>query len=197
MKALLFSGGLDSTALAFSLKPNWALTIDYGQRAAKGELRAARQIAQHLGIAYDTISAPLGNLGSGDLAMRPSIQGAPASDWWPCRNQLLLTLAVPWALEREVRTLVLGLIASNRLHGDGSAAFVDAMNRALEVQGIAIGIEAPALDLSKAELLRRACVPLEVIAMAHSCQTGEFACGYCRACNAHRAAMEDLGFLSF
>jgi 7-cyano-7-deazaguanine synthase len=115
----------------------------------------------------------------------------------PCRNQLLLTLAAPWALERGIDTLILGIIASNHLHGDGSAEFVNAMNALFNVQGIAITVEAPAVGLSKAELLRRSGVPLEIVAMGHSCQTGEYACGYCRACNAHRAVVEELGWPSF
>ena len=35
MRALLLSGGMDSIALAFWKRPEIAITIDYGQRAAE------------------------------------------------------------------------------------------------------------------------------------------------------------------
>jgi len=35
MKAILLSGGLDSIALAYWLRPQIAVTIDYGQRPAR------------------------------------------------------------------------------------------------------------------------------------------------------------------
>jgi 7-cyano-7-deazaguanine synthase len=38
---LLLSGGMDSVALAYWLRPDVAFTIDYGQLSAEGELRSA------------------------------------------------------------------------------------------------------------------------------------------------------------
>lgn len=195
MSGLLLSGGLDSTALAFWLRPARCLTIDYGQRAAKGEIRAATQICEYLGIAHETLAVPLRSLGAGDMASseKHAQAAGKTSDWWPCRNQQLITLAVAWALKHKIDQILIGSVADDRSHGDASPAFIDLMNRLLEVQGIEVRILAPALELSKADLIRQADVPVELLGLAHSCHTGEFACGYCRACNAHMAVMGELG----
>lgn len=41
MRALLLSGGLDSTAIAAWQRPDVCVTVDYGQRPARGELAAS------------------------------------------------------------------------------------------------------------------------------------------------------------
>ncbi|HMN26199.1 MAG TPA: 7-cyano-7-deazaguanine synthase, partial [Ignavibacteriaceae bacterium] len=58
-KLLLFSGGLDSTALLFLLKPDKALLIDYGQKAFEGELRAAQQLSNIAKVSFDILEAKI------------------------------------------------------------------------------------------------------------------------------------------
>jgi 7-cyano-7-deazaguanine synthase len=197
MRALLFSGGLDSTAIAFWLKPEWAITFDYGQRGALGELRAARQISHRLSIKHVELAIPLDQIGTGDLSRHAPLSTAPTSDWWPCRNQQLLSLAAPWALKQRVSQLIIGCLTTDQTHGDASPDFIATMNALFAIQRIAIRVEAPAIGFTKVELMKHAKVPRDILTMAHSCHTGEFACGSCRACNAHRSAMEELGFGSF
>src|SRR6188472_2330237 len=59
---LLLSGGLDSTVAAYLARrdanPVLALTVDYGQKAARRELAAAYRIALALGVPYRTIFLP-------------------------------------------------------------------------------------------------------------------------------------------
>lgn len=43
--ALLLSGGMDSVSIAWWLRPDVALTIDYGQKPAEAEIDAAGQVA--------------------------------------------------------------------------------------------------------------------------------------------------------
>lgn len=43
MKALLLSGGMDSISVAFWKRPEIAISIDYGQRAAEAEITAANR----------------------------------------------------------------------------------------------------------------------------------------------------------
>lgn len=39
--ALLLSGGMDSISIAWWKRPDIAITLDYGQRAAEAEIKAA------------------------------------------------------------------------------------------------------------------------------------------------------------
>ena len=70
MKLLLFSGGIDLSALAAWKRPNIALTIDYGQRPAMGEIAAAAAIASELKICHEVVSIDLSSSGAGPLAAR-------------------------------------------------------------------------------------------------------------------------------
>ncbi len=65
MHFLLFSGGIDSTALAAWLRPNVLVTVDYGQRVADAEVRAATEIATRLGLRHELIRVDAGALGVG------------------------------------------------------------------------------------------------------------------------------------
>ncbi|MDZ7654290.1 MAG: 7-cyano-7-deazaguanine synthase [Burkholderiaceae bacterium] len=118
-RALLLSGGLDSLAIAHWLRPELAVTIDYGQLAAAAEIVAATQICRTLGIDHHVVSVDCRALGSGDMAGRRPVALAPASEWWPYRNQLLITLAAMWAIPRGVGQLLIGTVASDGSHADG------------------------------------------------------------------------------
>jgi 7-cyano-7-deazaguanine synthase len=89
---LLFSGGIDSAAIAYWKRPDLLLHIDYGHITATGELRAARTIAKRVAIPLKELRTDCSAIGYGDLAGGRSAPSAPASSWWPFRNQLLATL---------------------------------------------------------------------------------------------------------
>ena len=91
--ALLLSGGMDSIAIAWWRRPELAITVDYGQRPALAELRAAASAAEAMGIEHLTVKADLSALGSGDMAGAEPLSLAPVTEWWPFRNQMLVTLA--------------------------------------------------------------------------------------------------------
>ena len=82
-RALLFSGGMDSIALAWAMRPELAITIDYGQRAAQGEIRAASAVCESLGLRQRVVQVDCSALGSGDMAGTEPSAFAPVSEWWP------------------------------------------------------------------------------------------------------------------
>jgi len=43
---LLLSGGIDSVAIAAWKRPEICLTIDYGQRSARAEIRSSMQVCK-------------------------------------------------------------------------------------------------------------------------------------------------------
>ena len=84
---------MDSIALAWWKRPEVAITIDYGQLPARAEVAAATAVARRLGMEHHVVSIDCRSLGSGDMAGRSASDHAPASDWWPYRNQMLATFA--------------------------------------------------------------------------------------------------------
>ena len=184
---LLLSGGLDSIAVAYWLRPRIAITIDYGQLPAKAERRSASAVAHALNIEHHNITANLRWLGSGDMAgSEPSVD-VPVSEWWPFRNQFLLTIGGMVAVKNEVDSVTLGSVATDAKHIDGSPAFIKQINDLVSMQESNIRVEAPAHALTSVELIRASGVPSDLLSYAHSCHKSNWACGVCNGCDKHYA----------
>jgi 7-cyano-7-deazaguanine synthase len=192
--ALLLSGGMDSIAIAFWRRPDLAITIDYGQIPAAAELRAANAVCADLEIVHQIIKTDLRSLGSGDMAGTAALEVASVSEWWPFRNQMLVTLAAMKGVTLGVNHLLIGTLRTDNAHRDGTAQFIQSMSSVLEYQEGAVTLDAPAINMSSAELIRSSGIPLEVLAWAHSCHMAEEACGQCRGCRKHYETMTELGF---
>lgn len=193
-RAVLLSGGMDSIALAYWKRPTFAFTIDYGQVCAAAEIRAAQVVTGTLGIQHEVIRADCAHLGSGDLAGTPASAHAPVPEWWPFRNQLLVTFAAMRAVAVGVNELLIGTLVTDCVHHDGTPEFVDLMGRLTSMQEGNVRVTAPAIHMSAIELSRASGVPIEILAWAHSCHRADYACGDCRGCNKHRETMSALGF---
>lgn len=191
-RLLLFSGGIESIALAFMERPELLLFVDYGQAPARGERRAARTAAGSLGIEFFEVKVDCLSIGSGDLAGAPASGLATTSDWWPFRNQLLVTVAATFAVGQNVNEILIGTVVGDEIFKDGSSEFVSQMSALLAVQEGGLGLEAPAIEWTTSELIRRSCVPLSLLAWAHSCHVNEWGCGFCRGCQKRRVVLEVL-----
>ncbi|HEV8239224.1 MAG TPA: 7-cyano-7-deazaguanine synthase [Thermoanaerobaculia bacterium] len=194
MSILLLSGGYDSTAIAWRERPNLALTFDYGQTPAAGEIRASRAICSELGIAHEIIAADLRPLGSGDLAGRSALDISPSPEWWPYRNQMLLTFAAMRALQLGERRLIIGTVSTDAFHGDGQQHFFATFNDLLLCQEGDLRVETPAIELTTQALIRDTGTPRRLLAWCHSCHVAEWACGQCRGCLKALAVRQDLGY---
>lgn len=194
MNALLLSGGIDSIAVAYWKRPEVAVTVDYGQVSAAAELAASAQVARELRIEHITVAIDCSVLGSGDMAGARASRLAPVPEWWPFRNQLLVSFAAALMIERAPCTLNIGTVASDAAHADGGPSFVDALSRLLLLQEGGIDLVAPAIEMTSPELVRRANVPIEILAWAHSCHVSRHACGRCRGCVKHYNTMSAVGF---
>lgn len=192
MRSLLLSGGMDSIAVAFWKRPEVAFTIDYGQRAAEAEMRAAAQVAKELDIRHEIVEIDCRPIGSGDMAESAALDVAPVPEWWPFRNQLLVTFAAARGLSLGVTEIMTGSVASDGSHADGRAGFYDAIDAVVSFQEGGIRITAPALEMTTAELVRVSEVPHEILAWAHSCHTGNLACGHCRGCLKHYQVAKEV-----
>ena len=125
MRALLFSGGIESTCLAVMTKPDLAITIDYGQVCAPGEIRAAKHIASLLGMSHRVIEVPLGHLGSGEMTGVLSNDENSVPEHWSFRNQMLLTLAAMALANCDLKELIIGTVVTDCVHNDGTPNFLE------------------------------------------------------------------------
>jgi 7-cyano-7-deazaguanine synthase len=192
--AILLSGGMDSISLAHWKRPDIAFTIDYGQLSAAGEIQAARVVSRNLGIPHELISVNCRELGSGDLAGKPHLETAPSSEWWPFRNQLLLTLAGTRAISLGINSLIFGSVKTDSFHKDGSAEFFEKISDVFFLQEGNLLVSAPAINLSTTELVKVSGIPRSLLAWAHSCHISQYACGHCGGCAKYYSVMKELGY---
>lgn len=191
--ALLLSGGIDSAALAAWKRPSLAITIDYGQAAALAEIRASKEICAALNLPQEIVRVDCSALGSGELAGQSPSMFAPSPEWWPFRNQLLITLAAMKCIGLGIDTILVGAVSSDSRHADGSQDFFDLVDRLVAIQEGKMRVTAPAASMSSSELVAVSKIPVTVLSWAHSCHRGNVACGACRGCEKHRDVMRDLG----
>lgn len=194
MIGLLLSGGMDSVSIAWWKRPDIAITVDYGQRPAEAEIAAAGAVCEALAIPHKVVRADCSSLGSGDMAGRPPLDISPVPEWWPFRNQLILTLAGIASVTIGVTHLMIGTVASDSVHCDGKAKFVEAMSGVMSLQESGITVSAPAIELTAIELVKTSGVRREVLGWAHSCHVANYACGQCRGCVKHYETWEALGW---
>jgi 7-cyano-7-deazaguanine synthase len=209
---VLVSGGLDSaTVLAIAHERGHrchALSFDYGQRH-RIELEAARRVASALGaVEHRVLAMPIGALGHSALT-DPSIavpeqpsEEIPAT-YVPARNTIFLACALGFAEVIDAQDIFIGVNAVDYSgYPDCRPAFIRAFeytaNLATKaaVEGRLIRIEAPLIDLSKAEIIRCGIALGVDYAMTLSCyqpdETGR-ACGRCDSCRLRRAGFEEAG----
>lgn len=203
---LLLSGGHDSIALAAWLQPAACLTIDYGQRPVAGEMRAAQATANALGLEWHKFRVDLTPVGSGLLHDDGSgedadafeggkpIEGAPSPEWWPYRNQLLVSLAAAWALPRGFDELIVGSVAPDGdRHKDGTAGFYERLNELVSYQEGGIRVTAPAVGMSTVDLIKISGVTDAALGFAHSCHVAAYPCGMCPGCRKHEDVIAASG----
>lgn len=185
---------MDSTAIAAWRRPDVAITVDYGQRPAEGEIRAACAVAAALGIEHHIITADLSALGSGDLAGSAALAIATIPEWWPFRNQLLITLSAMKCVALGIGELMIGALKTDSAHADGRPEFIAALDVLLSLQEGGLRLRAPAIGLTAAELVRASGITPDLLRWAHSCHVSDYACGMCRGCRKHYETWEELGF---
>jgi 7-cyano-7-deazaguanine synthase len=209
---VLLSGGLDSaTVLAIARHDGWecrALSIDYGQRH-RAELDAAARVARSLGAAEHRV-VPIdlrvfGGSALTDRAIDVPSQASPGIPvtYVPARNTIFLALALAYA---EVTASDAIFIGVNAVDYSGYpdcrpqflAAFGALANLATKraVEGAAITIGAPIVDMTKADIVRRGLALGVDYSLTVSCYNADGAgraCGRCDACRFRRQGFAEAG----
>jgi 7-cyano-7-deazaguanine synthase len=210
---VLLSGGLDSaTVLAIARSRGfecYALSVHYGQRH-NAELAAARHVAAALGARDHRIMgvdlAGIGGSALTDTAVavpeRPSA-GIPVT-YVPARNTLLLSLALGWAEVLGAADIFVGVNAVDYSgYPDCRPEFIaefECLARLATkagVEGVPFKIQAPLIELSKADIIRKGSEFGVDFAMTVSCyqaaQDGA-ACSKCDSCRLRAAGFAAAGF---
>jgi 7-cyano-7-deazaguanine synthase len=211
---LLLSGGLDSYTAGAIAKADgyelYALTIRYGQVHAR-EIEAARQVALALGVVgHLELDVPLSKIGGSALVGDGAIPkdraigavGIP-STYVPARNTVFLALAMAWAEVVAAEALVIGV---NALDYSGYPDCRPEYLRAFEqlaalatkagVEGRALTIRSPLLQLSKADIIRRGLALGLDYGITLSCYDPDRAgrpCGHCDSCLLRARGFEQAG----
>jgi 7-cyano-7-deazaguanine synthase len=213
---ILLSGGLDSAAnLALcSLRdqPVLALTVDYGQRAARQEFGAASRLAAHFGVPHQTLDLRwLGGLGGSSLTDSKQsvpelersqldtlqvIQETARSVWVPNRNGVLIQAAAAYSEVIGAARVVVGF---NREEGttfpDNTQAFLDASSHALSYStragSVSVHCYTTALDKREIVATLRGLERPFPFELLWSCyHGGDRPCGRCESCQRLKRALE-------
>ena len=209
---VLLSGGMDSaTTLAMAKKDGfecYALSFRYGQRHS-AELNAAKYLAKRLKAKMLRIVnmdlAGIGNSALTDTSIdipEQSGEGIPVT-YVPARNTVFLSVALAWAEVIDAQDIFIGVNAVDYsgypdCRPEYISAFQKMANLATKaaVEGRAVRINTPLIDLSKAEIIKMGTDLGLDFAWTVSCyQAGEqgLACGKCDACRLRKAGFESAG----
>ncbi|HEX8546766.1 MAG TPA: 7-cyano-7-deazaguanine synthase [Cytophagaceae bacterium] len=195
-KAILLSGGIDSTSVAYLHKAeiSLAVTVDYGQKAALTEVEVSQRFCQLLSIQHEVIKVDCSSLGSGQMAPHLFMNfSEPVSEWWPFRNQLIITLAAIKLYQYKIETLLIGSVKSDKRFRDGSKIFFRTLSKCLALQEGGITLETPAIKMSSAQLVIESKIPDKLLLWTHSCHTSNNPCGNCNGCRKYFQVMKKLG----
>jgi len=213
---VLLSGGLDSaTTFAIARSQDYetyALSFDYGQRHQR-ELEAARKIAKSLGAKeHRTVridnqifagSALIDDVDVPKARSDEEIGSGIPPTYVPARNTIFLAHALAWA-----ETIPAGhiFIGANAIDYSGYpdcrpefiALFEVLANVATKAgaEGARIQIHAPLINLSKADIVRKAVEFNVNLSLTHSCYDPTpdgRACGKCDSCQLRLKGFREAG----
>lgn len=174
---------MDSTAIAHWLEPEALLFVDYGQKSAAAERRAAERVAFQVRRPLASLSVDCASVGE-DLLRGANAPTTPTGEvWWPYRNQLLATFAGAWALGNGCSEVLIGTVAGDGdVHRDGTAWFLRSLDALMSGQEGGVHISAPAFALTTEALIEASGITRNVLAGSYSCHRSSFPCGECGGC---------------
>jgi len=209
---VLLSGGLDSaTVLAIAVDKGYdcyALSLDYGQRH-HAELAAAQRVAAALGaVEHKTIPIDLTRIGGSALTdtridvPRQSSEGIPVT-YVPARNTIFLSVALGWAEVLGAWDLFIGVNAVDYSgYPDCRPEYIQAFQRLCQlatragVEGGYFSVNAPLIDMRKAEIIRtgiRLGVDYSQTLSCYAADEAGRACGKCDSCQLRLRGFADAG----
>jgi 7-cyano-7-deazaguanine synthase len=192
---ILLSGGLDSTVSATiaaqKTTPLFALTFDYGQRAALMEIKASQHICTALGLRHKLVKLPFfkefdrcalisttREIDAGRLVRMKDV-------WVPNRNGLFINVAACYAEYYRASLIITGFNREEAARfPDNTLQFSKAVNTALKYSTRnKVKVKSYVAQYTKKQIYKIGIAlnaPLELI---YSCYKGEKdMCGQCASC---------------
>jgi 7-cyano-7-deazaguanine synthase len=213
---VLLSGGLDSTTtLALAIAQGFeahALSFDYGQRH-KIEIEAAGRIAQALGAKAHRVAKIdndifAGSALTGDVDVPKArsesemTHGIPVT-YVPARNTVFLSLALAYAESIGASDIFIGVNALDYSgYPDCRPEFIRAFEQMANLatkagaEGARFKIHTPLIEMSKADIIRKAQELHVDLALTQSCYdpgADGRACGECDSCQLRRKGFREAG----
>ena len=210
---ILYSGGLDSsTLLAIAMQQGYqcyTLAFDYGQRH-RSELIASARNAAAMGVEHKQIKLDLRTIGGSaltddqiDVPESPA-EGIPVT-YVPARNTLFLAVALGYAEVLEAESIFIGVNAVDYSgYPDCRPAFIEAFSAMAKlatragVEGNALRIQAPLIDLTKAEIIKTGIglgIDYSTTVSCYQADGQGRACGRCDSCRLRAQGFTDAGIL--
>ena len=210
----VFSGGLDCTVATCVYDKDYeihAITFNYGQKAFERELEAAKEICAKMNWTHEVIDLPwLAKISTSSLNTSEDIPEVSIDDlddaekssesassvWVPARNMVFTSIAVSYAESIGAEKIIVGWDAEEAAtFPDNSKEFLNTFNELIDVGSPDnIKIEAPAIDLTKEEIVKLGVevgAPMEI---SYSCyKGGKKHCGVCESCMRRKRAFKQLG----
>lgn len=212
---VLVSGGMDSAVtLAIAKQRGFeciALSLDYGQRH-RAELDAAKRTAQSQGvIEHQVLTLDMRGIGGSALTADIDVPEHAADSgevsipvtYVPARNTIMLSVALGLAEARGAQHVFCGVNAVDYSgYPDCRPAFIEAFERLANlatkagVEGQKIHIEAPLIDMSKADIAIEGIglgVDFSETVSCYQADDQGRACGRCDACRLRKEGFEAAG----
>ena len=210
----VLSGGLDCTVATSVYAKDYeihAITFNYGQKAFERELQAAEEICAKMNWTHEVIGLPwLSRISTSSLNTSEDIPEVSFEDlddaekssetassvWVPARNMVFTSIAVSYAESIGAEKIIVGWDAEEAAtFPDNSKEFLNTFNELIAVGSPEnIKIEAPAIDLTKEEIVKLGVNVGAPMELSYSCyKGGKKHCGVCESCMRRRRAFTQLG----
>ncbi|KPJ67224.1 MAG: 7-cyano-7-deazaguanine synthase [Coxiella sp. DG_40] len=212
---ILLSGGIDSmTCLGIAKSQNfecYTLSFDYGQRH-NFELEAAKKIAAYFNVKeHRVVKINIGELGGSALTDKniavPRYQNSneiPVT-YVPARNTIFLSIALGWAEILGANDIFIGVSAIDYSgYPDCRPEFIKAFQNLADlatkvgVKGNSIRINAPLINLSKAETIKlgqKLGIDYSMTVTCYQVDEKGCACGKCDSCVLRIKGFKEAGMV--
>ncbi len=209
---VLVSGGLDSaTVLAMASAQGYecyALSMNYGQRHRVELDRAQKVAASNGALEHRVVKIDIGGFGGSALTDQDIQVPTEATDdipitYVPARNTVFLSVALGWAEVLEAKAIFIGANAVDYSgYPDCRPEYIEAFqvmaNLATKsgVEGDSITIEAPIIQMTKAEIIQHGLslgVDYSQTISCYNPRTDGTVCHECDSCRIRAAGFEAAG----